>query len=325
MNISDFFFKLLLNRAGRIRSGWRFALFTVGFLCVLYALGSGLIFALSHTLSEANRHTVLDSNFGFIVQSLLLLAPSVLMGWLCNRALENLPWRALGWTFHHRWARDLVIGLLLGAAFIATATIIAVSAGGLRFTLAPAAMWPAVGRTLLFSSIIFLCGAAAEESVFRGYALQTLMRSWPLWLALLPTSVPFALVHLLNPNVSRGFTMANTVLAGVWLAVAYSRTRSLWFPLGLHLSWNWTMGALLGIPVSGITRITPETLLHSTDAGPAWLTGGSYGLEGGAACTLALVLAILFIWRTRLVSADADLKKLTDGENTNVADVSTAL
>ncbi len=89
-------------------------------------------------------------------------------------------------------------------------------------------------RTLVFSGIVFLLGAAAEEMLFRGYPLQTLMRSWPLWVALVPVSVPFALVHLANPNVAPGFTFVNTVLAGVWLGVAYWRTRSLWFPLGLH-------------------------------------------------------------------------------------------
>ncbi len=50
--------------------------------------------------------------------------------------------------------------------------------------------------------------------------------------------------------------------------VAYWRTRSLWFPLGLHFGWNWVQGAMLGSPVSGITRITPDPLMRFADAGP---------------------------------------------------------
>jgi CAAX protease family protein len=160
-----------------------------------------------------------------------------------------------------------------------------------------------------------MLGAAAEEMLFRGYPLQTLMRSWPVWVALIPTSVPFALVHLDNPNVVPGFTMANTVLAGAWLAIAYWRTRSLWFPLGVHWGWNWMQGAVIGSPVSGITKITPNPLMHFADQGPAWIGGGAYGIEGGAACTLALIVSMLFIWRTRLVSATPELKHFTDGEN----------
>ncbi|MGB8507099.1 MAG: hypothetical protein WCD76_01725, partial [Pyrinomonadaceae bacterium] len=58
-------------------------------------------------------------------------------------------------------------------------------------------------------------------------------------------------------------------------------------------------------------------LLRASDSGPAWLTGGAYGLEGGAACTVVLLCAILFTWRTRLVSADEELKRLTDAEHQN--------
>jgi hypothetical protein len=89
----------------------------------------------------------------------------------------------------------------------------------------------------------------------------------------------------------------------------------LWFPLGIHWAWNWTMGAVLGLPVSGIERLTPEPLLRATDIGPAWLTGGSYGIEGGAACTIALLVSTLFIWRTRLAQPTEEMLRLTDQEN----------
>jgi hypothetical protein len=75
------------------------------------------------------------------------------------------------------------------------------------------------------------------------------------------------------------------------------------------------MSAVLGLPVSGITSLTPNPLFHATDTGPAWLTGASYGLEGGAACTIALIISILFIWRTRLVSPTEEMMRLTDQEN----------
>ena len=137
----------------------------------------------------------------------------------------------------------------------------------------------------------------------------------PLGTWLVPSSVVFARVHLDNPNVVPGFTFINTAIAGVWLAVAYTRTRSLWFPLGVHWSWNWMMGAVLGLPVSGIDQLTPAPLLRATDMGPDWITGGAYGIEGGTACTLALLFSTIFIWRTRFVSATEELKELTSHEN----------
>jgi hypothetical protein len=77
----------------------------------------------------------------------------------------------------------------------------------------------------------------------------------------------------------------------------------LWLPLALHWSWNWAQASLLGFPVSGIERIAPAPLLQAMNLGPEWLTGGAYGIEGGAACTVALLISTVFIWRTKLFSA----------------------
>jgi membrane protease YdiL (CAAX protease family) len=312
--MSDIFY----NRAGRLRSVWRLAIYAVVLFAILNASLMGTEFVLALMLPrETFKWLLVQSNWGFVIQSILFLASAALVGWGCEYVLEGLPWRALGWALHRGWLRDTLFGLLVGGASICVAAVVGVIAGGYRFTLPESFDAAALSRTLASSGLVFLLGAAAEEMIFRGYPLQTLMRSWPLWVAIIPTSVPFALGHLYNPNVVPGFTFANTVLAGAWLAVAYWRTRSLWFPFGVHCGWNWVQGALLGSPVSGISKITPDPLLRFADVGPHWIGGGGYGIEGGAACTLALVLSTLFIWRTRLLSATPELRQYTDGENPN--------
>jgi len=132
--------------------------------------------------------------------------------------------------------------------------------------------------------------------------LQTLTRANLAWLGVLLTSAPFAAFHLNKQHVVPGLTFLNTALAGVWLASAYLRTRRLWFPLGLHWSWNWAQASLLGLPVSGINRIAPAPLLHAMNSGPDWLTGGPYGIEGGAACTIALLVSTAVVWRWKLIT-----------------------
>jgi membrane protease YdiL (CAAX protease family) len=297
---------------------WRLAVFAVAYLAAVTAAFVGIDFTAALLLPrETYRWLLVESDWGFIIQSFALFVPAALIGWGCAHLLEDLPWRSLGWAPHRGWLRDSLFGLLVGGASICVAALAGAAVGGYRFSRAAEAGGAALARTLVVSGVIFLLGAAAEEMLFRGYPLQTLMRSWPLWVALIPVSVPFALVHLANPNVVRGFTFANTVLAGVWLGVAYWRTRSLWFPMGLHFGWNWVQGAVLGSPVSGITRIAPDPLLRLSDAGPSWIGGGDYGIEGGAACMLALVLSTIFIWRTRLLAATPELRQYTDGENPN--------
>jgi uncharacterized protein len=181
-------------------------------------------------------------------------------------------------------------------------------------TISQETLLPLVLKEMIGTGALFILAALAEEALFRGYPLQTLTRAQLAWLGILLTSVPFAAVHLANPNVVAGFTFINTVLAGVWLATAYLRTRSLWFPLGIHWAWNWTMNSLIGVPVSGM-RVSTHPLFTSLDLGPAWLTGGSYGIEGGAACIIALLVSLLFIWRTRWVTATTDMLMLTSHEN----------
>jgi membrane protease YdiL (CAAX protease family) len=306
--------EIFLNRVGRLRSGWRVCIYAL----LLY-LGIKFTLALALTLFSlmlgSSAEPVLSSNWGFVVQGFVVLIPATLIGWACGKFLEDLPPRALGWAFHQGWLKDLLFGSLIGIASLLLATAVAAIPGGLKFTLNAPLLFEPVGRTLLTSLPIFIIAASWEEAIFRGYPLQTMARAQLAWVAIVITSIIFSYGHLGNPNVVPGFTFANTAIAGVWLAVAYLRTRNLWFPLGLHWAWNWTMGAVLGLPVSGIERLTPEPLLRATDLGPAWLTGGSYGIEGGAACTIALLASTLFIWRTRLVSPTEEMLRMTDQEN----------
>jgi membrane protease YdiL (CAAX protease family) len=306
--------QLFINRVGRLRSGWRVLIFALVFLILSILMGMAVGIGSKLTIQLAPDRAVAHYLENLILRSVLLLA-TLLAGYICTRWLEGLPWRALGLWLHAGWLRDFFVGSLIGIASLALATAIATAGGGLSFTVSARDALLQVAQTLLFSALLFIVAALAEEALFRGYPLQTLTRAKLAWLAVLLTSIPFAAVHLKNPNVAAGFTFINTALAGVWFAVAYLRTRSLWFPLGIHWAWNWALGSLFGLPVSGINDLAPHPLLHGTDLGPAWLTGGSYGIEGGVACTITLVLSTIFIWRTRLLRATPEMELLSSQEN----------
>lgn len=311
MEIKDIF----LNRVGRLRSGWRLVIsglliFVVTYIAFLFI---GTLLALVLGPDVALR--LFDSRWGFVIQGLTLLTPATLIGWACGKLFEDLPPRALGWGFTHGWLKDFFIGSLIGATSLLLATAFPVMTGSLRFTINAPLLLATIGKTVLTSIPVFIIAAAAEEAIFRGYPLQTMARSHLAWVSIIITSVIFSSGHLDNPNVVPGFTFINTAIAGVWLAIAYLKTRNLWFPLGIHWAWNWTMAAVMGLPVSGITKLTPDPLLRATDFGPAWITGGTYGIEGGAACTVALIISTILIWRTRLVSPDPEMFRLTDQEN----------
>ncbi|HKE58545.1 MAG TPA: type II CAAX endopeptidase family protein [Pyrinomonadaceae bacterium] len=302
-----------INEFGRLRSGWRLIIYVVLFVTLnfLAATVVRIAYAIAFNRLPTIPHAEYLSDFTF---RCVLLVLALISGYVCTRFLEGLPWRSLGLTLHRGWFRDLLVGSIIGILTLAVAVAIGAAAGSLSFTLISSALLPAAGKTLVTSAILFVVAALAEEAAFRGYPLQTMARAKLAWLGLLLTSLPFAAAHLTNPNVVPTATFANTALAGIWLGVAYLRTRSLWFPLGVHWSWNWALGSVCGLPVSGITLFS-HTLFTGKDLGPAWLTGGSYGIEGGVACTIALILSTVFIWRTRWLSATPELLQLTSEEN----------
>ena len=305
--------QLCFNDARRLRSGWRLGIFAGLFIVMMFLATAALrvVYALSIYLAPelSAPHHVADLAFRFI-----LLGSSLAAGYICARVLEGLPWRSLGLTLHAGWLRDLLVGSAIGIVSLALATTIAFLGGGLRFSLSSMPL-TSIATTVLLSAGLFIVAALAEEALFRGYPLQTLARARLIWLGVLLTSVPFAAGHLQNPNADSMLAFVNTVIAGVWLAVAYLKTRSLWFPLGVHWAWNWALGALFGLPVSGMTKVAPNPILIGTDLGPAWLTGAAYGIEGGVACTIALVISTIYLWKTGLVSAPADLMTMTSQEN----------
>jgi uncharacterized protein len=301
--------EIFINEFGRLRSGWRLLIFSAAFIALIFLITTVLRIVL--LVIEPRVPAGIAQGVAELVFRVGLLIAALGAGYFCARFLEGLPWRSLGLTFHSGWWRDLVFGFVIGFATLVVA--VGIASRGLSFSLG-ATGWLAIVRSMIGSAVILFVAALAEEAMFRGYGLQTLTRAKLAWLGVLLTSVPFGLVHLTNPNVVPGVTFANTALAGIWLAAAYLRTRSLWLALGVHWSWNWALGWFFGLPVSGI-RLVSNPLLEGQDNGPKWLTGGSYGIEGGVACTIALILFTVFLWKTQWLSATPELKQMTSDEN----------
>lgn len=301
---------IFLNSAGRLRSGWRLLIFVFAYTAISSVIGAVLVVSLQISRVSDSAQTFIFYTVGFLTSFLCAL----IIGWLCGKFLEDLPFRALGFWFTKGWFKDLVLGLAIGTLSILLAAAISMIGGGLRFQINQTAEPSAIINTLGFSLLVFIIGAANEEAMFRGYALQTLSRAKLAWFGIFLTSVPFALLHARNPNVSV-FGLINTALAGIWFGVAYLKTRTLWFPFALHMTWNWIQGAFLGIPVSGIKEIMPNPVLQAVDIGPTWLTGGHYGLEGGFACTAAMIVSIAAIWFLPFLKPTEEMLALTNEEN----------
>ena len=298
MNIRSIFF----DSSGVLRSGWRFLVFWIAFLIAVIVIGSAGAPALKSVGLSTEGPAVM------ILGGFLMLIPALLVGWLCGKYLEQLPFRALGAWFTEGWLRHLLLGVLFGAGTLSVAVGLAFASGGLEFT--PNHVdTAALARSLGMSFAVFAVGAAWEEALFRGYPLQTFARSGLAPVAIALTAVFFGAIHTDNPSANTISTI-NTILAGIWFGIGYLKTRDLWFVWGMHVMWNWMQGAFFGIEVSGITSLVSVPLLSEVDHGPSWLTGETYGVEGGIVTTIAITVSTLVICFTPWLKPGQEMREV---------------
>jgi hypothetical protein len=101
------------------------------------------------------------------------------------------------------------------------------------------------------------------------------------------TSSLFALLHAGNPNVTQ-LALWNIVLAGVMLAIPYLISGSLAISVGIHFSWNFVMGGIYGLPVSGVNFRRSVIQVNVLDQ--SWLSGGDFGPEAGLIGIIGIVV-----------------------------------
>ncbi len=305
MKLTDVFH----NQFGRLRSGWRFAVFMIALVLLSVVIGG----AISAILINLPVGFSPNSLIGLLAPQIILLTLAVSLGWFFGKFLEDLPFRALGAWFTKNWLKDFASGLLLGALTLSFAVAILIGGGATSFQFNRDAGQSAIALTLLISFGVFAFGAAAEEAFFRGYIFQTFSRAKLVLFAVSMTSLLFAAAHIDNQSASY-LSFFNTLLAGIWFGIAYLKTRTLWLVFGLHLAWNWMQGAIFGISVSGINSITTAPLMQATNTGSTFINGGDYGIEGGIACTIALIISTLLIWFAPFLKPTAEMLILTGEE-----------
>lgn len=270
-----------------IRWGWLRALtFLVSIvpLAVIWALISSLIiFATGvdfHSEAESLYHPV-----GAITNWIMLLT-AILWIWLFRRFIDRRSLVSVGFSLKAPYVRHMIQGLLWGIGLIVAIFGLTYALGGISISATQFPVWK-----LVVMAISLLAAAALEEVLIRGYLLHNLMQSTDRYIALLFTSMLFAVMHGFNDNV--GFlALGNIVLAGLLLGVYYIHRQNLWLPIALHFGWNYIQGPVLGSPVSGAS--TPS-LLTLDFTGNDLLTGGEFGFEASLVATVVLIVAILAI------------------------------
>ena len=179
---------------------------------------------------------------------------------------------------------NLVSGMLIGFLFFIAFVGLMTLSGNCHMVFASPS-W----RGIIHGLVFYLLVACGEETIFRGILFRMFDERFGLWWALVVSALLFGLIHIIQPNASVWSSVAIAVEAGILLGVAYKYSGSLWMPIGIHWTWNFTQGNVFGFPVSGGTK--EESILQSTLNGPDLLTGGAFGPEASI-ISMALGIAI---------------------------------
>lgn len=230
-----------------------------------------------------------DHHF-FIIKLFELLATIVIL-WIFIKIVDDESFSEIGFKKKNK-KRDIISGILLGLIIMYTAYYILIHLNEITFI-----KYSINLKDFLISIGLLILVAFLEEIIFRGYVLKNLMLSFNNYFALIISSILFAVMHSLNPNLS-WFSFFDLFLAGILLGISYIYTKSLWFPIALHFSWNFFQ-THFGFNVSGQDSYS---LIEIRIAENNILNGGDFGFEGSIFSTIIqfiLIVCIVFYYERK--------------------------
>jgi membrane protease YdiL (CAAX protease family) len=272
---------------------------------VVVLVGGALLAPWLYWLAQSSAHSfpkIAAEPFNrFVDRSLLVLALAGL--WPVLRALGVASWREAGLVRPRGQWNKLLGGLLVGFLSLAVVGGMAILCGNRVFNRAATAheVVSAICSAIGTAAIV----AVMEEILFRGGIFGGLRKffHWPV--ALVVSSLIYALVHFMHradfsgavgwnsglallPRMLAGFAdfqafipgFLNLTLAGVLLGLAYQRTGNLYFSIGLHAGW------IFWLKTYGTFTTAPPA--------PAWFWGTGKLIDGWLAMMVLVAVLLLF-------------------------------
>lgn len=190
----------------------------------------------------------------------------------------------LGLQVKKGWLRFLVLGCLIGLVYQLLRFSVMYITGTIRIQNISIDT-----NALIVSTIILLISTAyigfAEEIVFRGY-LVSMLHYTPKFVVVI-SAVLFTLGHLIDGNldISR---ISYLFFAGLFFAICYVVTRSLWFVAGIHWIWDFLWFYLGADGGTSSSKLINVEINHDMTPYYEWMDAG---------LILGLLLLVLYVTR----------------------------
>ncbi|MCB0097199.1 MAG: CPBP family intramembrane metalloprotease, partial [Caldilineaceae bacterium] len=233
-----------------------------------------------------------------IETAMMLVTFLAVAAWV--RFKEGRPVNSLG--FRGSGAlRRFVIGVAIGAGLLTVSVLLIIALG--QYEMAPPVEGGLAGIAALLPALILLVAhwtvqSSTEETLMRGFLVQTNALQMPGWLAILIPGIIFSLLHISGTGFSEPISIINILFFALFTSFIALRQGSLWMVCGIHTGWNWCQGNLFGVPVSGHQWDTGVFHFVPTETAAHALSGGDFGPENSLVVTIvwgiAMVVAYLY-------------------------------
>ena len=275
-----------MNKGTKVRALVRFTAFVAVMIASLIAIKAALSkMAVTAVLLQEAQKGTLTVSFLLVADGMGILAV-VIFSKLAS-VFERKPFGIYGLPLRDAFQKGFWCGLAWGFCLSSLDIGITAACGGFGFGRVTLSGLHVVSYGLAWALAFILVGLF-EEFLYRGYAQHTLGIALGFWPAAVLLSALFATLHLLNAGESVVGAL-DVFLYSLLACFTLRKTGTLWFAVGLHAAWDFSLTFLYSVPGSGMQA--KGQLLASTLHGPTWLTGGTAGPEGSAIGLAVLVIS----------------------------------
>ena len=277
--------------------GWLTAILSIIPFFIFVSFFQGFGVGLSNVLGKRgiidfdfDKYLEIEDMRDFLVADTIIqyfdLIGVLLLLWILMRFVDKEPFINLGFSLKGK-INDIILGMTLGLLLMAVGYTILILLGEIKF----------IGfnydlKNIILLFLLFIAVSIAEETYVRGYVLKNLLQSFNPIISLIISSAIFSLLHFFNPNVNY-IALTELFIAGILLGISYVYTKNLWFPIALHLSWNFFQ-VMFGFNVSGMdtySLIEFEIIENNN------INGGDFGFEGSYLSILFSLIMMYFLWK----------------------------
>ncbi len=242
--------------------------------------------------------TAFETQGSFMLISLFSTAICTILTIVFCRFIEKRRLSTMGFR-KNTALPEYLVGAVIGSVMFSLAVGLCLLTGALEFEGAVNNIeWGVIG--LFF--VGYLIQGMSEEVMFRGYFFVSLSRRSHIALAVFLSSLAFGCAHLGNPGVT-ALAVINITLFGAFEAFYIMKRGNLWGVCAIHSLWNFIQGNFYGISVSGLGETDSIFRMKMVEE-KSLINGGDFGLEGGLAVTVVLVVCIAAIMLTKTKASE---------------------